>query len=63
MVPSVGRIETAGGKVVRRRVDKWSDVAEDFDVIFNCTGLGAKKLCNDSTVIPVRGQVYKVERL
>lgn len=61
--PCPHRIQANGGKVVRRRVERWADVAEDFDVIFNCTGLGAAKLCNDHTVIPVRGQVYKVLEL
>ncbi|MEP6464813.1 MAG: FAD-dependent oxidoreductase [Parafilimonas sp.] len=32
-----------------------------FNVIINCTGLDARKLCNDATVIPVRGQVALIE--
>ncbi|HEY2726865.1 MAG TPA: FAD-dependent oxidoreductase [Parafilimonas sp.] len=32
-----------------------------FDIILNCTGLGSRKLCNDKTVIPVRGQVALLE--
>jgi D-amino-acid oxidase len=27
------------------------------DVIFNCTGLGARALCHDTQVIPIKGQV------
>jgi D-amino-acid oxidase len=32
-----------------------------FDMILNCTGLGSRKLCNDASVIPVRGQVGLIE--
>ncbi|MEP6681734.1 MAG: FAD-dependent oxidoreductase [Parafilimonas sp.] len=32
-----------------------------FDIIINCTGLGARSLCNDASVIPVRGQVGLIE--
>jgi D-amino-acid oxidase len=32
-----------------------------FDIIINCTGLGSRKLCNDESVIPVRGQVALIE--
>ena len=31
-----------------------------FDVIVNCTGLGAKFLCDDFKLVPIRGQVLKV---
>ncbi len=32
-----------------------------FDIIINCTGLGSRNLCNDETVVPVRGQVGLIE--
>lgn len=35
--------------------------ANDFDAVFNCTGLGAQKLCNDIKVVPIRGQILKVQ--
>ena len=47
-------------KVKRAKVDNWSELS-DFDYVFNCTGLGAKWLCNDDQVVPIRGQVYKVK--
>lgn len=31
-----------------------------YDIVFNCTGLGAQKLCNDKKIVPIRGQVIKV---
>ena len=32
------------------------------DVVFNCTGLGARKLCQDTKVIPIKGQAVLVDR-
>ena len=32
-----------------------------YDVIINCTGLGAQKLCNDINLSPIRGQVIRVK--
>jgi len=62
------RFQEAGGSVLCRRVETFNDFAEDivtksgkpFDAIFNCTGLGAKWLCDDKKVVPLRGQVIKV---
>lgn len=54
------RIQAAGGRVLRRRVDRLADLAADFDAVLNCTGLGAAQLCDDYTLVPVRGQVFKV---
>ena len=32
-----------------------------FDLVINCTGMGAQKLCHDSNMSPVRGQVIRVK--
>ncbi|MBS1747987.1 MAG: FAD-dependent oxidoreductase [Bacteroidetes bacterium] len=32
-----------------------------FDVVINCSGLGARQLCHDETIYPVRGQVALIE--
>jgi D-amino-acid oxidase len=32
-------------------------LAKKHDVVINCSGLGAQQLCNDDTLVPVRGQV------
>lgn len=48
-----------GGKIVDRKIDGFSSLAE-YDLVFNCTGMGAKYLCNDYDLVPIRGQVIKV---
>jgi len=48
----------AGGKVVVKEFRTREEIARLAEpVIFNCTGLGARTLFNDSELIPVRGQL------
>ena len=48
----------AGGKVVVRELQTREEIAAlPESLIFNCTGLGARKLMGDQTLIPVRGQL------
>lgn len=48
----------AGGKVVVKELRSREEVAALPEaVIYNCTGLGAKTLFDDATLIPVRGQL------
>ncbi|XP_064624230.1 D-amino-acid oxidase-like [Lineus longissimus] len=44
---------------IKRRVERFEELAEEYDVIVNCTGVGAAKF-NDARVQPGRGQVTKV---
>lgn len=50
-----------GGKIVKRTIpiNSFNDV-DDYDLVINCTGFGAKKLCLDHDLVPIRGQVFKV---
>lgn len=49
---------TAGGKVVVRKFNTPGEVAAlPEEVVFNCTGLGARALFGDTTMIPARGQL------
>lgn len=54
------RVSERGGKIRRGTVSSFQDLEKDFDVVFNCTGMGAKALCADRKLVPVRGQVVKV---
>ena len=39
-----------------------SDVPTGYDIVVNCSGLGAKTLVNDASVFPIRGQIVRLER-
>lgn len=43
----------------KRKIESLNEL-ENFDLIINCTGLGAKNLLNDDEMKPVRGQVTRV---
>jgi len=53
------RLENLGGKIIEKTVNSFEDV-DGFDLVVNCLGFGAKRLCQDTKLVPIRGQVYKV---
>jgi len=53
-----GRIEAAGGTITRLNLG----ALPDEGLVVNCSGLGARLLGGDRTVVPVRGQVVYVEQ-
>ncbi|KAG7229110.1 hypothetical protein INR49_013052 [Caranx melampygus] len=55
------RFRKAGGQVQQRRVNSLQELSSSYDMIVNCSGLGAKQLVGDTQIYPVRGQVLKVE--
>ena len=53
--------ESLGG---RREHHEVSDIREAFashDIVVNCTGLGSRRLFNDTRLYPIRGQVVKIK--
>lgn len=54
------RFTTAGGQVERRRLHDISEAAADAPVVINCSGLAARTLVGDTSVVPVRGQIVIV---
>jgi D-amino-acid oxidase len=45
------------GVTFQQRTISSLDEVQGFDLIINCSGLGAKSLCNDEKLVPYRGQV------
>jgi D-amino-acid oxidase len=52
------RFERLGGTIDVRRCNDLRDV--EAAVIVNCTGLGARELCGDDALVPIRGQLVYV---
>ncbi len=46
-----------GVKIIQKKIDDFNELTDQFEVVINCSALGARQLCNDHSIIPVRGQV------
>ncbi len=55
------RLREQGAALVEKEISSLHTLQETFDIVVNCSALGARTLCNDDTVIPVRGQVALLE--
>ena len=49
-----------GGLIVKQKIKSFNELSS-FDVIINCTGLGARELAGDRFMRPVRGQLVVVK--
>ena len=50
-----------GVKFLNRHIDNFQELANGgYDIIFNCSGLGSRKLAKDYILSSVRGQIVKV---
>ncbi|CAG9762410.1 unnamed protein product [Ceutorhynchus assimilis] len=58
---TINKFEQDGGLLKHQKIDSLEKLALDYDVVVNCSGLGAKFLCNDHHMVPIRGQVIKVK--
>jgi D-aspartate oxidase len=50
-----------GGEIFNRKIQNFGELYGSADIVVNCTGLAAKELCNDRKLVPIRGQVLKVD--
>ena len=54
----ISDVNAAGGQITVRAFQNLAELLTlDEPVIFNCTGLGARELFNDTELTPIRGQV------
>jgi len=51
-----------GGQITFQKIETIDklQIIDDFPIIINCSGLGARELCNDSEVYPIRGQIVRI---
>jgi len=51
------QLQQNGVEFIEKEINDLSELTGNYDLVINCSALGARKLCNDNSVIPVRGQV------
>ncbi|XP_071119046.1 D-aspartate oxidase-like isoform X1 [Haliotis cracherodii] len=56
----LARFKCQGGRVQQRKVHSLEEMAGQYDVVVNCTGLGSYTLVQDTALKPVRGQVLRM---
>ncbi len=54
------QVTQLGGRIVERTVSDLDAIAAEHGVVVNCTGLGARTLCRDPEMFPIRGQLVHV---
>ncbi len=55
------QVQLLGATIIEQTITDITTLQNEFDMVVNCTGLGAATLCNDESVIPVRGQIVLTE--
>jgi D-amino-acid oxidase len=52
-----------GGILEKRKITSLHEASTLNNYIINCTGLGAKELCNDEDLQPMRGQILRCRKM
>lgn len=55
------RFRDRGGRIECRHLKSLAET-QDFPLVVNCTGLGARELVGDDSVFPIRGQVARLSQ-
>ena len=54
------KFELLGGSIETRKISDFDEL--ESRLIVNCSGLGAREICRDEEVVPVRGQVVYIKQ-
>ncbi len=55
------QLVNSGVEFIQQSINNLQVYTQQYNFVINCTALGARQLCNDESVIPVRGQVALLE--
>ncbi|XP_013382964.1 D-aspartate oxidase [Lingula anatina] len=55
------RFKSKGGHVVQQKMTTLKQFCGQYDLVVNCTGIGARELLGDTVLRPMRGQVMRVK--
>lgn len=57
------KFQQMGGRLERKKINHFSELINDYDVIINCAGWESKYLVNDDEIFPIRGQIEIAKNL
>jgi D-amino-acid oxidase len=55
----LNRFKANNGKFIKRQIHTLTEASTLNDLVINCSGLGARDLCNDKDLKPMRGQILR----
>lgn len=55
-------VRKKGARFEIRTVQSLEELNDEYEIIINCSGLGAQTLANDPSVYPIRGQILRMEK-
>ncbi|XP_015920783.1 D-aspartate oxidase [Parasteatoda tepidariorum] len=55
------KFKERGGQIIKQKVENFSELCGKYDVVINCSGIGATGLTHDPELKPIRGQVIRVK--
>ncbi|XP_076642950.1 D-amino acid oxidase 1 [Halictus rubicundus] len=55
------KLQENGTKLTVKKLNSFAELIPEWNLIMNCTGFGARSLCNDRRLVSMRGQVIKVK--
>ncbi|HEX3731758.1 MAG TPA: FAD-dependent oxidoreductase, partial [Mycobacteriales bacterium] len=57
------RFRSMGGTIALRSLRSVPEAFDGHDIVVNCTGLGARELVGDTSMVPIRGQIVRVSQV
>ena len=51
------QLQQKGVQFIKKEINHFDELTGDNDIVINCSALGSVNLCNDESIIPVKGQV------
>lgn len=57
------RFTDLGGQIEHRALQNIEQALAESDLVVDCSGLGARELVGDTSMIPIRGQIVRVEQV
>jgi len=63
MMNKLYKLLKESGKInfIKKRIECFEENIEEFDVIINCTGIGAKKICLDEKMYSMQGHLINLK--